>query len=143
MKKLLIICTVVFIAVAGCRYEEGPKVSFNSVKNRLTGEWFIDEIKVKNVDKTADYKIAFVNYKLTIKKDGKYTLFYRPFNITDYNEEGVWTLSDDKLKVSFLVSKGNNPGEKSTFNIQRLTNKQLWAIHINGNGDEEYIKLKP
>lgn len=143
MKKLLIICTVLIIATVGCRYDEGPKVSFNSVKSRLTGEWFLDEVRVKDVDKTADYKNAFVNYKLSINKDGKYTLFYRPFNIGDYNEEGVWTLSDDKLKVSFVVSKGTNPGEKSTFAIERLTNKQLWGTRKNSNGDEEYFKLKP
>ncbi len=142
MKKLTLIILLA-ITFSACRYEEGPKVSFNSVKNRLVGEWAIDAVLINDADKTSDYTNGFVNYKLTIQKDGNYTLFYRPFNLIDYTESGVWILSDDKLKITFTQNKGNNPGNKATWDIKRLKNNSLWGAQKNSKGETELIKLKP
>ena len=138
------ILTILFIFLStGCRYEEGPKVGFRSVKTRLEGKWVIESVANNDKDETANYKNSLVNYELDIAKDGNYSLKYRPFNVGNYNEEGVWVLSDDKKIVTFTQNKGGNPGAKSNWEIKRITHTEFWAQYTDGNGDKIYVKLKP
>ena len=142
-QKITLLFVLSLILFAGCRYEEGPKITFRSVKARLEGKWAIEAVSKNDKDETDNYKNALVNYELDIQKNGNYDLKYRPLNIGNYTEDGVWVLSDDKKVITFTQNKGANPGAKSAWTIMRLTNSEFWAQYTDGNGDKIYVKLKP
>lgn len=137
MKHYILIIIATFI-LAGCRYEDGPKLSLRSAKARAVNTWYIDKVYENGVDKTDAYKNAYVNYSMSIKKDNTYELKYRPYNVGDYLETGDWSFSGDKAFINF-TPKGSS--SQSKWKILRLKEKETWVIqNINGNDVELRMK---
>ena len=55
MKKLIICLIIAITIITGCRYKEGPMISFNSVEKRITGTWQIVEFTSDDVDSLQYY----------------------------------------------------------------------------------------
>lgn len=136
------IALLISMALISCRYEEGPKISLRSVHNRLDGQWRIQSVEKNNADETNNYKSVFVDYQLEIKKDGEYTLSYRPLNQGTYTENGAWVTAKDKKTITLTQQTGANPGSKSTWLIIRLSKDEFWAKYTDPQGDQLFVKLK-
>lgn len=130
----LTIYTIVSLFYLGCQYEDGPNMSLRSKKARAVNTWYIDKVYEEGIDKTNDYKNAYVNYTLEIKDDDNYNLSYRPFNIGNYSENGTWKFSDDKSKILFTPV---NTTQANEFKILRLKNNEAWVSGIVNNKQVE------
>lgn len=129
---------IALIVFAGCKYEDGPKLSLRSKKARAVNTWYIDEVYENGVNKTSDYKNAYVNYSMTIKDDNKYELKYRPFNVGDYTETGEWSFSGDKQYINFGPQGGSG---SSRWKILRLKETETWVIQTIDGKDVE-LRMK-
>lgn len=125
---------------SGCnKYEDGPAISLRTKKQRVSNAWRIEQVfETENggskEDKTTDYKNAYFNYVLTIKKEGNYTIIYRPYNISDYSEAGTWDFGADKNNLVFVNSNGNTSSIGTVWEISRLKEKELWMRTYTNNG---------
>jgi hypothetical protein len=139
MKSIsLIVFSLGLVLFSACQYEEGPSFSLISKKSRAVNTWIIDQVFESGVDKTDDYKRAYVDYKVIIGKDDSYTLSYRPFNLTNYQENGAWKFSDDKSKIIF-TPKGTS--QQNEWKILRLKNSECWVIQrVDGKDIELRMK---
>jgi hypothetical protein len=130
MKPFAIVLGLLFLT--GCRYENGPKVSFRSPSARITGIWLIDKVLENGVERTNEFNLVFPNYKLEIKTDDTYTI--TSSNTLVPGESGSWELSADKMR---LILKKNGTG-RSEWNIRRLTAKEFHASQLDGGKTVEY-----
>jgi hypothetical protein len=128
MKKLTFIIGLFMLLMACHKYENGPFISFRSVKKRVIGNWKLKEYKIGDVDRT-DSISAGEEIWWRFKED--YTL-ERDFN---YGKTitGEWELDSDHnvivtLKMP-LTADGQYYYEKDTLNFTRLTNKEMWVEH--------------
>ena len=53
---------------------------------------FIEYVERNAQDETKNYKTAFVDYTLTINKDGTYSISYWLLNLTNYNKKRIIAL---------------------------------------------------
>jgi hypothetical protein len=137
MKKIIGILAL-SILFADCKYEDGPKLSLRTKKHRAVNTWHIDKVFENGMDKTTDYKNAFVNYQIDLKSDNTYELKYRPFNLSDYLETGNWAFSNDKVFINFTPKDSKSPGQ---WKILRLTETETWVIQ-NINGKDVELRMK-
>lgn len=138
-KNLFLLITVLILTgLQACKYEDGPAISLRSKKARAANTWEIEKAFENDVDKTDSYKNSFVNYKMVMEKNGDYTLTYRPFNISDYREEGSWKFDDNKNAIAF-TPKGKSTGDN--WKILRLKEHEAWIIQkIDGEDVELHMK---
>ena len=155
---------LILFTVLGCgRYEEGPCISFRSVKNRLDGQYRIVfyEKNGQNVlpewKENYDWKISFSNDpendECNFHANGKY-LIDTALYILD--QHGRYEIPLGKMQISYFL---NTPYSSNTsvvpvygfypfvqnqtivVDIVRLTNDELWIAHESGN-DVYEIHLK-
>lgn len=138
MRTYLTITGLILVVFSGCIYEDGPKFSLRSKKARLVNTWYIDKVYEAGVDKTDEYKNAYVNYKLELKDDNNYNLSYRPGNVANYSENGTWKFSDDMKYLLYTPSGSSN---ENSWTILRLKNSEFWAqMSINNKTVDVHFK---
>lgn len=133
-KLNLFVLTLFSMFYFGCQYEDGPKMSLRSKKARAVNTWYIDKVYEEGIDRTDNYKSAYVDYSLEIKSDDNYTLSYRPFSFGNYTEKGTWKFSDDKSKILFTPV---NTSQANEFKILKLKNNEAWVSGIINNKQVE------
>lgn len=138
MMKTLGSIMAFLVLFTACKYEDGPKLSLRTKKHRAVNTWHIDQVLENGMDKTTDYKNAYVNYQIDIKADNSYELKYRPFNFGEYVETGNWAFSGDKVFINFTPKDSKSP---SQWKILRLTETETWVIQ-NINGKDVELRMK-
>lgn len=111
------------------KYEDGPSFSLRTKKARLAGEWEV--VRVGNETYPQDgYSI-----EMEFDKEGdfKYTFLYATYS---YSYNGDWEFSSDKEELEIEIDN-----EVQTFEILRLTNKELWLEDEETN-DEWRLEAK-
>ena len=134
----LIACGLV-LCLSSCKYEEGPALSLRSKKARAANTWLLDKAFENGIDKTEDYKKAFVNYKMVMEKSLSYKLSYRPFNINNYEETGTWEFVENKNAISFKPTANKSSGE--SWKILRLKEHEAWVLQTI-DGKEVELRMK-
>jgi hypothetical protein len=138
MIKVFPLLLLFSIALGSCKYEEGPKISVRTKKHRAVNTWYLEKVFENGVDKTNDYKSSYVDYKIEIKDDDKYTLNYKAFNLWYYNESGTWSFSNDKININFNPAGSAGP---SSWKILKLKEHETWVVQqINGKDVELRMK---
>ncbi|PLX05914.1 MAG: hypothetical protein C0596_15555 [Marinilabiliales bacterium] len=159
-KRITTVLVVLFSITAGItfnscnKYEEGPSFSLLSATKRITGTWELTETllndEVVDVNDMLDMfgempmdtsmsefefdisEITVNSVMLTFEKSGAgnlaVSISYMMFPFTQ-NESMTWTFDDDKENVSITVM-----GDVQTFEIIRLTNKELWLRRVETTG---------
>lgn len=132
-RNLFLAATVVTILnFQSCsKYEDGPAFTLRTKKSRLLGEWELVKLSDENgavifPSSDNDYEIH-----MEFEKDGDFELGYTyeedgtPYSLSSVGE---WEFSSDKeeLKVDYF-------GDKVVWEIQRLTNKELWFEDVSGD----------
>ena len=127
-KNNVIALTLVMMISYSCsKYDDGPFFSLRTKKGRLVGEWELDKLiqngQTQSLD--SDYDIIW-----EFERDGDFeqTLEYGSYS---YGYNGDWEFDDNGEELEIQI---NGDGTQ-TFEINRLTNNELW-LEINDGGDK-------
>jgi len=111
----IIIGAIVIFNLASCKkYDEGPLISLKTKKGRLTGEWML--VGGDDYNPGLDQTFEFT-------KNGYFNTLYCTF-LGCYPRFGKWELVNQKEKIEITWESGNI-GNKTEYEILRLTNKEL------------------
>ena len=149
MKKIIFIILILTVIITACkkRFEDGPLISFRSVKSRIEGTWKVDKFYINDVDSTYDFnkklgcEIEFSN------KVSKYNSVCYEIYLKNCNNNkvllGSWEwCEDDCFSTAFFKDTSflNNLGafgserEESCWEILKLTNKEFNLYESHGGG---------
>jgi hypothetical protein len=129
MRKIsFLLLTALFFIGCG-KFEEGPRISFLSVKSRVMGEWTL----VKYMVDGDDMSEAYLNGRTEEFK-------FQADNVMEYKTlsndvvEGNWEIEDDMvlMELKMTTPDGLPYIEQDTLPLVRLTNKEMWARYENG-----------
>jgi hypothetical protein len=128
-KLFAFIIPLVLVILTSCgKYEEGPEFTLLTKKQRLIGDWVLEEAMVDgqalNVEDYADYTLTF-------ERDGTAKITYGALF-----QKGTWEFVDDKKKLRTI----DLSGQMTEPTIIRLTNKELWLK--DADGDLNKLKAK-
>jgi len=133
-------CFVCFIS--GCRYEDGPAISFRSVENRLKGEYNIEKFEKGGIDLTDSLKKMICYNKFIIHKSGDFKAI-EPNGTCGCR--GYWVLYDNKKKINLdirwpdtLIAPLGEPFDNVIWDIERLVDDE---IHLTVNYNNQFIKF--
>jgi hypothetical protein len=154
MKRILFVFWAVIIGLvifSSCnKYEEGPSFSLLSATKRIVGTWELTETTINDTvvslndltsmlgDVDLDSltggipisieDITVTSVKVTFEKDGDGNFFFAisagffPVSRTEYI---TWVFDDEKVNIDITIMS-----EVQSFEIIRLTNKELWLRRI-------------
>lgn len=118
---IVLICLIVFIS--GCRYEDGPAISFRSANSRIQGTYDIKKFEYGGADSTFALKSKSCYGEITIDiDDGIY------MNRGGCATSGSWDLKDNNKKIAIQFHGGNFIGIPP------------WGLHF--TADYEILQLK-
>lgn len=140
-KHILFFLLLIFCFTDCKKYPDGPLVSFRTKRARIAGLWEVESFLVNGADSIA--LLSCKQYYFRGKDWQTISAFSCPGTIFD----GGFGFEDNK-KVLFIsgssFDKGTTPFVTNTslrWDIQRLTNKQMW-LKANLNNKEYYNKFK-
>lgn len=138
LKLTLPLIIAVLLSTTGCRYKDGPNLTFRSAKARIVNEWRVHQILENGQDKTTDFKSVFPDWKLDIREDNTYSLSYTTF-IGTYTENGTWQFLDGGIKINLRKDgSGDN-----IWTILRLMKDEFWAEQIDKDNKHWEYRLRP
>ena len=133
--NILLLCFSIIVIqfLDGCKkYEEGPRISLKSKKERISNHWLLTKY-LENGQVPTSYTSS---WDIDIKTNGDYITY------TDYSSSGeiigTWRFSSDKEKITFTEMGGDS----YTFTILKLKEKELWLEEKDGNDTYE-LHLEP
>jgi hypothetical protein len=149
MKKIILIMIILSAIFEGCRYEEGPVISFRTVDRRLQGEFQANKFDIDGqdamktwTDSICDNYLMLRRYDVGIKSSFAIVSSYG-------NCGGRYIISDNKRDLGFeiIVKTDNYPGfgpfridVTSYWKILKLSNNKLWLETTFDNHDY-YLQL--
>jgi hypothetical protein len=152
MKKLILILIVLTAIISGCKYEDGPFISFRSVENRLYGMHNLTKYTVNGEDSLSLYNYTlglgfyFFYNEVTYNSD---CIVGEGSSISGYSNQIIWTwkLTKNKKNLEILTSggaSGTGPfGSNKTpeWEILKLKANDI-KLKTNYNGKEYQIELE-
>ena len=121
------------MTLASCsRFEDGPAFSLLTPKARLTGEWEIVDFDGIDAEEYLEELSEGVRYFLEFERDGDGVFAYEYSyggSSYSYSQDMEWELDEDELTMEF------NYGQEITWEIQRLTNREL-EMNAMGMGND-------
>jgi len=127
------------------KYDEGPAFSLRSKTKRLAREWVIDAYYRDGNNETSQLVIS--NYVESYTKSGSHSRSYNDKNGNPISETGEWKFDSNKEQISVTGigsiewTNQTSTVSSSSYNILRLTSKELWYYYENG-GSKHEIHLK-
>jgi hypothetical protein len=141
MKKtaLMLLFSLILLAGLGCNdYEDGPAISFRGKLDRLAVvERWVTYYSIDGVDQTAavvsaldttSYKTEGIRFALTFQGGGEI------YCGSDFGP-GQWDWEEGKKAIDIYFCGYSFPS--ATWDIRRLTNKDLWIQTIYGGKEHE------
>jgi hypothetical protein len=166
--KLLKNATLLFIAsafilTASCKkYPDGPLLSLHTKAHRVDGRWNLDYLSINGYDSTSEFKNHryYGFYQFIKEKEGR-----TEFNYYSYGSYGIdtnywyaiggeWAFDDHKnnIRISGIFNGGQpwrhfnlgifNESQATLWQIQRLTEKDMWLKGTYPDGREYFVKLE-
>jgi hypothetical protein len=137
-KKILAAAGVTAVVVAGCgKYDDGPGFSLMSKKSRMVGTWDLVSVTDSQTGDVYNYcQNGNECLEVTMDKDNKLTQKVTYQTYTD-TYTGTWDFNDDKTQLQW-----NFGGYTQSFEIKRLTNKELWLDDDITSVDGDILKLE-
>jgi hypothetical protein len=137
-KKILAAAGVTAVVVAGCgKYEDGPGFSLMSKKSRMVGTWDVVSSTDSQTGEVYNYcgSSAYC-LEISMDKDNKLTQKIT-YSGQSQTYSGTWDFNDDKTQLQWTTG-----GDVQSFEIKRLTNKELWLDDDLSSVDGDIIKLE-
>lgn len=133
MKKIAFLGFVLSLGTASVltscsKYEEGPKLTLLSKKNRLTNDWKLTAIADSNgtsLDMTGFSTTMSLENDGAFSGNSNYTAFGQ--QVFNYDVTGTWEFTDDKetLTLTTLTVNTQSTNDISKMTIVRLANDEL------------------
>jgi hypothetical protein len=119
---------LIVVFMASCnRFEDGPSFSLMSAKARLTGDWEVIDFVGPESEYFIDELSGGLQFFLEFEKNGEGQFGYGDDGY-QYSNSMDWELDENELTLTF-----SNTSEGQTWEIQRLTNKEL-EMQLKGAG---------
>lgn len=93
LKSTMVLLFGMLLIASGCKYEDGPIVSFRAKSDRLAQIWNIDKVTFEGNDFTSSYKKDGVIIAFEVYKNNAYTFNYRNEDKTIINQSTTYALS--------------------------------------------------
>jgi hypothetical protein len=134
MKKILLGSICLMFLLSGCRYEEGPAISFTSAEKRLRGSWSVSNV-YKNGEETNTESPTVVeskNAQYEFYKNRVLLISYIQDNVSK-ESSGSWEFGNKKktLRVVFQNQYYNISRE---YEIVKLKSNELKLRFTDDNG---------
>lgn len=129
-KKIYSILLVALIIIAGTscnKYENGPSISFRSVKQRVINTWKIESYTINGVELVGQPQYA--TQKQFWLGDGNYNQTYiDPTNGVGKRIDGAWALQDNNKQIALTLNNivTGQPQSTIQYNIIKLCNNEMW-----------------
>ncbi len=153
---LIIFTVIILIPFAACKkYEEGPRISLRSKKERLIGHWAVKTYLINNIDSTQLFKEKLgILFYIATSQEGVYAVVYNTLHSVGglINLHGHWDFINKKEELVFdieqtfpnysvvhdtIISFGPfSTYESSIWTIKKLKQKEL--IIENQTNDKIY-----
>jgi hypothetical protein len=137
-KKILAAAGVTAVVVSGCgKYEDGPNFSLLSKKSRVVGTWDMKSLTDSQTGVTDNFcQNGAYCVEITMDKDNKLTQKISDGSYS-YTYTGTWDFNDDKTQLIWTT-----PSYTTSYEIKRLTNKELWLDDDITSTDGDIYKLE-
>ncbi|WNJ21355.1 hypothetical protein [Pontibacter sp. G13] len=127
------------LTITGCKYEEGPFMSFVSKENRVAQIW---EVEYATDAKGEDVTSTFSSWILDFQEDGTASISLEiigfPVDLT-----GTWALEDSKEEFRIQTDEINGVTLfGGRYDILRLTRTEFWLIDDNNPEAVIHLKIK-
>ncbi len=144
MKLLnLVISVLLLLGITnGCKYENGPLISFKSKKKRLVNEWKLEKYLRNDKDRTS--KLIISNYEETYTKDGRLIRTFKAPDGDNEEQDGNWEFGENKKVIdigdvsSIKLTNETSTVSASELEILKLTSDKLWYKFENGGDVHEF-----
>ncbi len=139
--SIIILCSFVGITFSGCRYEEGPGISFKKPEDRIQGYWLLERVfkngeQVIKVDEPANkvsnyYAFFFDGYLAVTAYDN---------GTTRESPTGKWLFQNGEknLKMDFVLMGKHYMYEAR---IKKLSDQELRYEYTDEEGNEWRLVL--
>ncbi len=139
MKKtgflLGLVAVLMGMFLVGCDdYEDGPKMSFRTKRERVINTWKTEFAYRDAVDATAWYK----DFQLDIREDGRILLSDKDDRDSTVTQNGFWDFVNDETQIRFLYSVPAVDPDRKTVTILRLMDKELWFRDVTDTATWEF-----
>jgi hypothetical protein len=137
-KKILAAAGVTAVVVSSCgKYEDGPNFSLLSKKSRVVGTWDMKTLTDSQTGATDNFcQNGAYCVEITMDKDNKLTQKISDGSYS-YTYTGTWDFNDDKTQLIWTT-----PSYTTSYEIKRLTNKELWLDDDITATDGDIYKLE-
>lgn len=121
--------------LVGCDdYEDGPRMSFRTKRERAINIWKAEYAYRDNVDATAWYTDWF----LDIREDGRILITDKDDRDSIVEQNGFWDFVNDETQIRFLYSVPAVNPDRKTVTILRLRDKELWYRDVTDTATWEF-----
>jgi hypothetical protein len=133
--QLFALLSLLIVSMTGCKYEEGPFISFVPKVERVTNSWIVSTAIVNGQQ---DTELDGVNY-FTFYKEGNAAVSFNLLG-TEIIYSGTWVFNEDKSTI--ILNTEDNSGffeYNRTFTIKKLKEKemQLYWEEEDGSGNND------
>ncbi len=148
--KQIFILFFISIVLVSCKYDEGPMISFRTVKSRVAQDFQLVEFTKNNVNMTQEFADS-------VGEDWSFLKAVKDQNLITYTSSnlpfyGYYEISTNKKKITLYFLGYYNQGHYigipplkedvvTTWEIERLTKDDFWLSTTYDNADY-YLKLK-
>lgn len=148
---VLLVIASGFILTAGCKkYPDGPLLSLRTKKQRLGAIWDVEYFSINGNDSTSYLKNQpfYGMYDFVVNHDS-HDCYYTSASL-GYSTYGNWHLlnKNEDIKIGFVIDSSHKEqigpyrAKEATWEIRRLTQKELWLKTTYTDGREYFLKFK-
>jgi hypothetical protein len=139
MKKIAfplgLVAVLMCILMVGCDdYENGPKISFRTKRERAINTWKAQVALRDDVDATAWYK----DWRLDMREDGRIVITDLDDQDSVITQNGFWDFVNDETQIRFLYSVPAVDPDNKTVTILRLKEDELWFRDVTDTATWEF-----
>lgn len=141
MKNTAIFLLLAIIALQGCKYEEGPGISFRSRKERVVNFWKLTTVINNGTDVTSLWFEEILTFKgVEFFKDNTCKIYIFPDFGPTSSISGTWSFTnkDEGLIITNVIFDPS-----STYDILKLKETELWLRdNLNDTDPNTYLTFK-
>jgi hypothetical protein len=157
MKATIFLLLAILLLFSCQKFEDGPKYSLYTKKERLTNKWQVDSVhQLDPLENTStNISKSYPNSTLTFEKDNNYNFIHFNNNSSQYTiNRGTWSFSDSKSEI-ILDGKATdyNTATKAIlseneiaaiYRIRRLKKDEmsLWISQTDGSLHHLFLSTK-
>ena len=137
----ILFLTLMVVGFSSCKkYEEGPSLSFRSIKQRITNTWKIESYSINGAEQVGFPEIS--TQKQFWLGDGAYNHTYiDPITGIGQRIDGKWELQDNNNKIALTLNNANTgqPESANIFTILKLKEKSMWLRSIDNSKEYHLV----